>query len=248
MAGSSSDSGRVPMPELRPERPWRVAVLDSGIGPLPPPAPAIRTRRFVDEGDRVLELPAIDDPVGHGTAVAGIIAGACRPAKLLIAQVLNERTRCSAAALAAAIAWGLAERAQLLHFSLGLSYDRAVLRTAIAEAINAGVLVVAAAPARGSITYPASYPGVIRATGDARCGGEQISFLDSAAADFGACPVHQHPSGKVSRGASMGAAYLSRYIATHMPAGLGSGQVYQALVRGAAFHGPERHHPRAFQR
>lgn len=236
------------MPELRPERPWRVAVLDSGIGPLAPPAPAIRARRFEDEGDQVLELPPIEDPIGHGTAVAGIIASACRPVELVIAQVLNEHARCTAAALAAAVAWALGQRAELLHFSLGLPYDRAVLRTAIAEATHAGVLVVAAAPARGSITYPASYPGVIRATGDARCGGEQISFLDSAAADFGACPVHQHPSGKVSRGASMGAAHLSRYIVTYMAAGLAPGQVYENLVRRASFHGPERHHPDAIQR
>lgn len=230
-----------------PERPWRVAVLDSGIGPLAPPSPAIRARRFVDEADQVLELPTIEDPVGHGTAVAGIIASAPRPVELLIAQVLNERARCTAAVLAAAIAWGLAEGAELLHFSLGLPHDRAVLQAAIAAATAAGVLLVAAAPARGSITYPASYPGVIRATGDARCSGEQIAFLDSAAADFGACPVHRHPSGTVSRGASMGAAHLSRYIVTHMAAGLAAGQVYETLVRRASFLGPERHHPDAIQ-
>lgn len=231
-----------------PERPWRVAILDSGIGPQAPPAPAIRARRFVDEGDRVLELPPIEDPIGHGTAVAGIIAGAGRPVELVIAQVLNERARCTAAALAAAIAWGLGERADLLHFSLGLPHDRAALRTAIAEAADAGVLMVAAAPARGSMTYPASYPGVIRATGDARCRGEEISFLDSAAADFGACPAHRDTSGRVSRGASMGAAYLSRYIVTHVAAGAAAGQVYESLIRRAAFIGPERHHPDATQR
>ncbi len=231
-----------------PERPWRVAVLDSGIRPLPLPPSVIGARRFVDEGDQVLELPPIEDAVGHGTAVTGIIASAGRPVELLIAQVLNERARCTAATLAAAIAWGLGQRAELLHFSLGLPYDRAVLRTAIAAAVDAGVPVVAAAPARGSIAYPASYPGVLRATGDARCGSEQISFLDSAAADFGACPAHPHPSGKVSRGASMGAAYLSRFIVTHVTAGLAPSQVYQTLVRRASFHGPERHHADAIQR
>jgi subtilisin family serine protease len=223
-----------------PERPWRVAVLDSGIRSLAAPT-VTGVRRFVDEGDQVLEHPSIEDCTGHGTIVAGIIASASRPVELVIAQVLNERGRCTAAALAAATTWALAERAELLHFSLGLTQDRAVLRTAIAAAIAAGVLVVAAAPARGPTTYPASYPGVIRATGDARCGAEQISFLDSAAADFGACAVHESPSGKVSRGASIGAAHLSRYIVTHVPTGLAAGQASEALVRGAAFHGPERH-------
>lgn len=227
-----------------PERSWRVAILDSGIGPALAPS-VTRARRFVDEGDQVREHPPTDDPIGHGTAVASIIAGVCRPVELLIGQVLNERARCTAATLAAAIHWGLQERADLLHVSLGLPHDRAVLESAIAAATAAGVLVVAAAPARGLTTYPASYPGVIRATGDARCGGEQISLLASAAADFGACPVHQGPWGRTARGASVGAAHVSRYIVTHVTAGLPAAQVFESLTRGASFRGPERHHPAA---
>ena len=236
MVGSSSGCGHV----LMPERPWRVAILDSGIGALP--APVTHARRFVDDGGEVLEQPAVEDPLGHGTLVARIIAGASRPVELLIAQVLNQRARCTAAALATAIEWALGQRAELLHFSLGLPHDRAVLRTAIAVATAAGVLVVAAAPARGMTTYPASYPGVLRATGDARCGTEQIAFLDSAAADFGACPLHRAPSGKASRGASMGAAHLSRYIVSHVAPGLAARQVYETLAGAASFHGPERHY------
>lgn len=224
-----------------PEGPWRVAVLDSGIEAPPPPMVA-SVRRFVDEGEQVLEQPPIADPIGHGTVVAGIITSASRPVELLIAQVLNQHARCTAAALAAAIDWALRQRAELLHFSLGLPHDRDVLRTAVAAATAAGVLVVAAAPARGVTTYPASYPGVIRATGDARCGAEQISFLDSAAADFGACPVHPAPSGEASRGASVGAAHLTRYIVTHVAAGLATQQVCETLTRGASFCGPERRH------
>jgi len=224
-----------------PERPWRVAVLDSGVGRLPAPA-VIRVIRFAQKGDRILEYPPVDDPIGHGTTVTDIIASTCRPVELLIAQVLNERARCTAATLAFAIEWALRERVDLVHCSLGLAHDRAVLRTAIAAAITAGVLVVAAAPARGLTTYPASYPGVIRATGDARCGREQVSSLEGTAVDFGACPVHRVASGKFSRGASVGAAHLSRFIVTHAAAGLASAQAYELVVRNASFQGPERHH------
>jgi subtilisin family serine protease len=227
-----------------PERPWRVAVFDSGIG-LPTAAAVTQSRRFVDEGDRVLDEPPIADPIGHGTIVASIIAGAYRPVELLIAQVLNERARCTPATLAAATVWALEQEAELLHFSLGLPHDRAVLGSAIAAATAAGVLVIAAAPARGLTAYPAAYPGVIRTTGDARCNDTQISFLDSAAADFGACAMYQTPSGQVSRGASIGAAHVSRYLVTHLPTGLAVSEVYESLVRRAAFHGPERHHPAA---
>jgi subtilisin family serine protease len=226
------------------ERAWSVAVLDSGIEPLPLQA-SDRVKRFVDEGDQVLERAPIEDPIGHGTVVAGIIVSSPRPVELLVAQVLNERGRSTAATLATAVDWAVSRGAGLLHFSLGLAHDRAVLGAAIGRAIAAGVLVVAAAPARGAATYPASYPGVIRATGDARCGKEQISYLGTGAADFGACPMHHAHSGKVSRGASVGAAHLSRYIVTHMPAGLPVPMTHEGLVRFATFHGPERHQPMA---
>jgi subtilisin family serine protease len=224
------------------ERAWSVAVLDSGIEPLPLQA-SDRVKRFVDEGDQVLERAPIEDPIGHGTVVAGIIVSSPRPVELLVAQVLNERGRSTAATLATAVDWAVSRGAGLLHFSLGLAHDRAVLGAAIGRAIAAGVLVVAAAPARGAATYPASYPGVIRATGDARCGEEQISYLGTAAADFGACPVHHSHLGRVSRGASVGSAHLSRYIVTHMPAGLRAPMTHERLVRFATFHGSERHQP-----
>ena len=222
------------------ERGWRVAVLDSGISPLPP-AGLGRIRRFIDEGERVLEGEPVEDPIGHGTMVADIIGAAAGRVRLLVGQVLNERGRSTAAVLAAAIGWALSQRAQLLHFSLGLSADRTVLRAAIGEAVAAGVLVVAAAPARGRITYPAFYPGVIRATGDARCDDAQISYLGTAAADFGACALYRSRSGQATRGASVGAAYLSRHIVTHLAPGLAAPQAHAALVRRATFLGPERH-------
>ncbi len=226
------------------EHPWRIAVLDSGVGPALMPR-VRRMARFVDEGKQVRQCAPVEDPLGHGSLVAGIIASAARPLELLIAQVLNERGRCTAATLAAAVDWAMTHGAELVHVSLGLPQDRAVLAAAVAASRTSGALLVAAAPARGLTTYPASYPGVFRATGDARCGGEQISFLNSANADFGACPVHEGPAGKVSRGASVGAAHLSRYIVTHVANGLSPWHVYQNLMQEAVFQGPERHYPAA---
>ncbi len=240
MDGSSSGSAC----ERMPEGGWTVAVFDSGVAPLSAHAVA-QIRRFVDARGRILEAEPVEDRTGHGTVVTGILASSAPPVRLLIAQVLNERGRSTAAALAAAVDWAVECRADMLHFSLGLSSDRAVLRAAVGRAVAEHALVVAAAPARGATTYPASYPGVIRATGDARCGREQISYLGTAAADFGACPMRRSPSGRVARGASVGAAYLSRFIVTHVAAGLPISKTQEALVRLASFHGPERHHPAA---
>jgi subtilisin family serine protease len=222
-----------------PDRAWRVAIVDSGIDP--PQSPRVsRARRFVDEGNRVVESEAVADPIGHGTVVAGIIDSAGRPVRLLAAQVLNERGRSTAATLAAAIDWALRQHAQLLHFSLGLRHDRPILRAAIERAIAAGLLVVAATPARGAACYPASYPGVIRATGDARCAREEISDLGASSAEFGACPMDGSDAARVSRGASIGAAHLSRFIVTHLAVGLAPAAARQSLIRLAAFRGPER--------
>lgn len=224
-----------------PESAWKVAVFDSGIATLSAHA-VTQVKRFVDGGGRVLEQAPVQDPIGHGTVVAGILASSPQSVQLLIAQVLNERGRSTAAVLAAAVDWAVERRADLLHFSLGLPSDRAVLRAAIGRAVAADMLVIAAAPARGVTTYPASYPGVIRATGDARCGKEQISYLGTAAVDFGACPIDHSQSGKASRGASVGAAHLSRYIVTNVAPGLPAPKTHDALVQLATFHGPEKHH------
>lgn len=223
-----------------PERAWTVAVVDSGVG-TPPEHGVTRVVRFVDEGSRVLRQAPIEDPIGHGTVVAAIVASSPRPVRLLIAQVLNERGVSTAAALAAAVDWAVQCRADLLHMSLGLAADRAVLRAAIGRAVEARTLIVAATPARGVATYPACYSGVIRATGDARCGREQISYLGTSAADFGARPVYRSRLGKMTRGASVGAAHLSRYILAHVAAGSAAPDAVEVLVRSAAFHGAERH-------
>ncbi|HVS76333.1 MAG TPA: S8 family serine peptidase [Steroidobacteraceae bacterium] len=221
------------------ERPWRVAVIDSGLAAGMAPRP-IRERRFMDEGLRIAELDPIDDPNGHGSVITGIIASSPRPIELLIAQVLDRQGRTTAASVAAAVDWAGRQGAQLLHLSLGLPEDRRVLRGSIEEAISAGTAVVASSPARGAMVYPAAYRGVIRATGDARCAVDEISCLETEQAHFGGCPVSGAGAG-VSRGASIGAAHVSRFIVAHVEPGSPWHVVRETLKRRAAFHGRERH-------
>ena len=94
--------------------------------------------------------------------------------------------RASAAAVAAAVDWAVEHGASLVHLSLGLTADRAVLRAAVERAIRAGCVIVAASPARGPRVYPGAYPQVIRGTGDARCAPGELSCLQPGL--FGACP------------------------------------------------------------
>jgi hypothetical protein len=153
---------------------------------------------------------------------------------------MDAEGRATPAAVAAALSWALAQRVQLIHLSLGLRHDRAVLAQAISRVTTAGAVIVASTPARGVRTYPAAYPGVIRATGDARCGREEISHLATPWADFGACAVHRSPHAHAQRGASIGAAHLTRFILAHLPPATEPAGVLQSLVQHARYRGAER--------
>src|SRR6516225_627670 len=222
-----------------PESAWRVAVIDSGVGPSAP-APVRSARRFIDRGAQIIEAELAPDPTGHGTVVAQIIASAGVPMELCVAQVTDAEGRATPAAVAEALSWALAQPAQLIHLSLGLRHDRAVLAAAIARGIAAGAVIVASTPARGVRTYPATYRGVIRATGDARFGREEFSHLATPWADFGACAVHWSSNAQAQRGASVGAAHLTRFILAHLPPSTEPAAISRSLAAYARYRGAER--------
>jgi len=246
---------------------WRVAIIDSGVsdGPVAgdarsdgaradgarrDDAPAsgaragrsqatvIAARRFADNGRSVSLEPTIPDPIGHGTAVTHAICGMPANIELLIGQVLDDKRVTTPAAVAAGIYWAVEAGADLIHMSLGLRQDRRVLADAVASAVQAGCVVVASTPARGAATYPASYPGVIRATGDARCAEGEISALDPARAHFGGCP--NYPGCSESGGASIGAANVSASVVARLAPGSAAESVRAQLISLARYHGAER--------
>ena len=218
---------------------WRVALVDSGLNSAAG-FNVTATRCFLEGGAGVHKNSTIEDATGHGTALAEIIRASGKDIEWAVARVFDTRPRSTPASIAAAVRWALSERAQLIHLSLGLEQDRRVLADAIMAAISASVIVVASSPAQGSPTYPASYPGVIRATGDARCGSDTISALYTPQADYGACPQYQSPAGRILRGASIGAAHVSRFIIQHAALGVSGMDLRQQLQRLAAYQGPER--------
>jgi hypothetical protein len=177
---------------------------------------------------------------------------------LLLGQVFTSAGPTSGAAVAAAIDWAVERRAGLIHLSLGLAGDRAVLGLAVRRAIDAGCILVAAMPARGAPVYPAAYPGVIRATGDARCGPHELSCLEPWF--FGGCPrlepashtatdraAYDHADGsdndRARGGASIGAAWVTHAI-LQQPT-LAAPAAVDALTARAKFRGPERRTPAA---
>ncbi|HEY0941293.1 MAG TPA: S8 family serine peptidase [Steroidobacter sp.] len=218
------------------ENRWTVAVIDSGLQDTSRLSP-LACRRFVDDGNAVQELDAVPALTDHGSAVAEIIASG--GADLLIAQVTDASGRTTPACVAAAIQWAQSQDARLIHMSLGLSNARAVLAAAVRESIDAGIIIVASTPARGVTTYPANHEGVIRATGDARCMEDEVSWLGTPQADFGGCVVRSI-AGRAARGASIGAAHVSRFIVSRLPPLPDHRAVRAALASLAAHRGCER--------
>jgi hypothetical protein len=202
---------------------WRVGLIDScGIWPG-----AIAAAAFATAGRCVEQRAVAADSSGHGSRVARLLLGGDVPLELLLAQVFVNSKPTTGAAVAAAIDWVRGRRANLIHLSLGLAADRSVLATAVASAIDAGCIVVASTPARGAPTYPAAYPGVIRATGDARCAPSELSWLGPSF--FGGCPrIAECEQIEPRGGASIGAAWVSRAILSG------------TLAAGARHIGPER--------
>ncbi|MEV4392053.1 S8 family serine peptidase [Nonomuraea sp. NPDC049607] len=158
-----------------------VAVIDSGVDET---HPQIRLSGKAD-----LTNTGFRDCVGHGTAVAGIIAG--QPRKdvpfhgvapgvrlLSIKQVNGDRG--DVGLLAKAIKTAVDERATVINLSIDAP-DTADLRAAVAYALERDVVIVAAA---GNLTkedgtsapsYPAAYDGVL-SVGSATPDGGRSTF------------------------------------------------------------------------
>ncbi|HSA79613.1 MAG TPA: S8 family serine peptidase [Geminicoccaceae bacterium] len=209
----------------------RVGLVDNGIAPALAGSVAA-ARAFAGAA-------LIEDARGHGTTVAGIVLNYAPGARLLNAQAFGSGARTNAAAVADALRWLIAERARLVNLSLGLPHDREVLRAAVADALAAGLILVAATPARGPPVYPAAYQGVLRVTGDARCAPGELSALGGVPADYGACPrdLDQTPGG-----ASLAAAHVTGLLARGLKTA-GTDPV-ALLSRAVRYHGRERRQPR----
>jgi hypothetical protein len=214
-------------------RPVRVGVIDSGSAPEPGQSVAAAAA-FVTAESGVERIAAAPDVLGHGSKVLSIIAHCAPRAQLYIAQVFRERPVTSAAQVAAALDWLVEQEVTVVNLSLGLREARDVLAAACARAVDAGVVICAASPALGRPVYPASFDGVLRVTGDARCARMEFSAIGTAQADFGA---HVRPldGDRGASGASMGCAHLSGHIGHHLAdGGLPDAAAVRAWLRANA--------------
>ena len=138
----------------------RVAVIDSGVNVLHPHIAGVCggvaiTADGAAEGD-------FSDRLGHGTAVMAAIQEKALAAEYLAVRVFDRDLRTSASNLIRAIEWCIEKEVQVVNLSLGTTnpaHEKAFLRV-VADALDAGVQLVAARDANGQICYPGSLPGV----------------------------------------------------------------------------------------
>ncbi|MEH0819143.1 MULTISPECIES: type VII secretion-associated serine protease mycosin [unclassified Micromonospora] len=261
---------------LDPASAWRitrgervtVAVIDSGVSPTHP-----LLKGQVREGRDFNGLASMQgrcDLAGHGTIVAGIIAGRddtgapysgiAPAARILPVRVLPDTQRTSDPGLpvqiAAAIRWSTDQGAEVINLSL-VTVDHPDLARAVDYALDKGAVVVAAAGNRQQEqqdlpAYPAAYPGVIAVAGVDREGGHVGSsvsgnYVDIAAPGLdivGPAPAGQGYLAEPQGGTSFAAAYVSGAAALLRSArpDLTPEQVAYRLTR-TADNPPEGHNP-----
>ncbi len=223
-------------------------LLDSGLSENLAARAALARRFHLDDSGDVVIGPPEADSLGHGTALAGLVLDRVPSIRLMSAQVFDRRGIAAPAVIAAGLDWLVSEAVQVVNMSFGLMQDRRVLSAACRRAVEAGVLVVASVPAMGPVVYPASYAGIVRVTGDARCGDGEISYLGGPRAHFGARPWL--PGGGAAPGAASiaGASVASARVAAELAAlwatapERGGTEMLTRMVAAASPLGPQREH------
>jgi type VII secretion-associated serine protease mycosin len=177
--------GQWQLATLRAQTAWQtstgrgviVAVVDSGVDASHPDL-AGQVLSGVDLVSGGADGP---DPVGHGTTVAGLIAGRrdddrgavglAPDAKILPVRVLDQENRYDdAGTVADGVRWAVDHGARVINLSLGGSDTSEALAAAIDYAFARNVVVVActgnlATSKSRDVWYPAREPGVLAVTG-----------------------------------------------------------------------------------
>lgn len=212
----------------------RVGLLDGGVGGEAAAA-VVAARSFIGAVSGTAAS-------SHGSQVAQCVLQHSESADLLVAQVFGDGREATVDTVLAGLSWLVEQGAQIVNMSFGMTQASPRLSHACRAAAEAGVVLVASAPARGGLAFPAAFGQCIAVSGDARCAPGEVSWLASASADFGTHPFLHPGDPRRGGGASIAAARMSGLLAAELAAGADAGTLRGKLADRARYFGPERRH------
>jgi len=141
-----------------------IGIVDTGINPWHSHVRGeVRgCRIFIDAGGQICEDDDFSDPVGHGTAVAGVLRQALPQAEIFAVRVFENTLTTYPSLVARGILRAAAEGCDVINLSLALppGSGAKLISGACAAALQAGSVLVAAGDPRRPGLLPASLPGV----------------------------------------------------------------------------------------
>ena len=208
----------------------KVAVIDSGIDT---DHPDLTGRIAVAEnfvGSQNNGNPSGDpsDTLGHGTAVAGIIAatanngigisGVAPKVRLYSLKVVDDTGYASALDTSNAIGRAIALNVDVINLSVGTYANSYFVENALDQALERGIAVVAAAGNGGSpfVSFPASHPGVLSvgavdSTGDVAAFSNHGGDLDVVAPGVNVTSTKLTPGAAGGYGTFSGTSYAAAF-------------------------------------
>jgi subtilisin family serine protease len=226
-----------------------VAVLDTGVTAIPDTQGNLLSGADFTTGGSSSSGNGQGDLDGHGTGMAVLIAGSgstyeglAPAAKILPVRVITGSGFGEADNVAAGIQYAITQHVQVINMSLYVSPTDANLATAVQDAENAGIVVVAASGNQSStsVDYPAAYAGIV-AVSAVDQSGKVASFSNSGSQVALAAPGVNVPTEDetgatgTADGTSASTAYVSATVALIRAAHptWTSGQVIRDLISTA---------------
>lgn len=174
----------------------------------------------------------------HARAVMAAIKSVNQDVLVLSFPVFKDKLSTHRQIVVESLITAMRSDASILHCSFGFPDEDPATASAFNGAVKHFRCVVASSPSRGNSVYPASYPGVLKASGDARAIGRQFTWLNTSTVDFAASP--RAPEGFEIAGASIGAARISGLVAGLIDNEGYGVDIRERLAELANYKGPER--------
>ncbi len=183
-----------------------VAILDTGIDTKHPgiPSEAILKSVQIECSGRSTEVRELDtasltsaelDPVGHGTACAGIILQHAPAVKLLNVRVIGADATGTGDQFVAGMKWAISEaepRPDIVNLSLGTMHRQfaAPLLDLVEQAYYQGTILVAAGPNIHGISFPSKFSSLIAVDNEAFDDPFEFQYHSSQPVEFSASGIY----------------------------------------------------------